>query len=50
MNIPEMGRPVGGVLKSRITDMTLVGLQAEMTVHMIPETESYCESFGAACE
>ena len=47
MYISEVCRPVGNVLKSFITKITLVGLQAEMTVQMTAETDRVAEGSSA---
>ena len=47
MDISEMCRPVGCVLKSCITELTLVGLQSEMTVQMTVEAVRGAEGSGA---
>ena len=49
MNIPQMSRPVRFVLKSSITEVTLIGLQALMTVQMAVEADRIAESSGAVC-
>ena len=49
MNISDVCRPVGSILKSPITEITLPGLQAEMTVEMTLESDRGGESPGAVC-